>query len=89
MLHNFILSIDLYVQKRYKRPLRTIKEGPVTEKTGFPCVKSLSLFLPLPPSLFQAEFPSGARRLCPGFKDPHKREPKAGHPPLFKWAPVA
>ena len=26
---------------------------------------------------------------CPGFKDPREREPKAGHPPLFRRAPVA
>ena len=32
-------------------------------KLGLPRVNSLSLFLPLPPSLFQAEFPSGVWRL--------------------------
>ena len=48
----------MYNQK-YKRLFWTIKDGPVTGKTGFPHVKSLSLFLPLPPSPFQAELPSG------------------------------
>ena len=32
-------------------------------KLGLPRVNSLSLFLPLPPSLFQAEFPSGVWKL--------------------------
>ena len=35
--------ISMYNQK-YKRPFRTIEDGPVTGKTGFPRVKSLSLF---------------------------------------------
>ena len=59
-------------KKRYKKPLRTIKDGPVSQ-TSFsnwflgnlaPPVSNLSLFLPLPPSSFQAEFPSGVWRLA-------------------------
>ena len=54
--------ISVYNQK-YKEPFWTIKVGPVTGKTGFPLIDSLSLFLPHPASPFQAEFPSGAWRL--------------------------
>ena len=69
-LHNFILSIDLYVQKRYKKPLQTIKDGPVSQTSfsnwflgNLAPLMSNSLCLPPPPSPFQAEFPSGAWRL--------------------------
>ena len=62
-------------------------------KLGLPHVKSLSLFLPLPPSLSQVDplehRGSLCSLFCPGFSDPREREPKAGHPPLFKRAPVA
>ena len=30
MLYYFILSIDLYVHKRYKRPFWILEDGPVT-----------------------------------------------------------
>ena len=53
-LHNFILSFDLYVQKRYKRPFWTIEEGPVT---GLVSPMSSLLYI-------QAEFPSGVGRLA-------------------------
>ena len=53
----------MYNQK-YKKLSWTIKNGPVSGKTGFPHVNFLSLFLPLPPSPFQAEFPSGPWRLA-------------------------
>ena len=41
--------------------------------------------------LFQAEFPSGAQRLSVSTYLPWllRPVPKVGHPPLFKWAPVA
>ena len=83
MLHNFILSIDVYVQKRYKKPFWTIGDGPVA---GLVSPVSLLYFL--------AEFPSGAWRLAmytylPWLLDPREREPKVGHPLLFKRTPVA
>ena len=53
MLHNFILSIDLYVQKKVKRPFWTIEEGQVT---GLVSPVSLLYFL--------AEFPYRAWRLA-------------------------
>ena len=63
--------ISMYNQK-YKRLSRTIKDVPVSQ-TSFsnwfignltpPCRIPLSPFLPLPPSPFQAEFPSGAWKL--------------------------
>ena len=63
--------ISMYNQK-YKKLSWTIKDGPVSQisfsnwflrNLAPPHVNSLSLFLPLPPSPFQAEFPSGAWRL--------------------------
>ena len=51
MLHNFILSIDLYVQKK---AFTTIEEGPVT---GLVSPVSSLLY-------FQAEFLSGAWRFA-------------------------
>ena len=43
MLNNCVFSIDLYVQQKYKELFRVINFGPVTGKTGFPLVDSLSL----------------------------------------------
>ena len=54
MLHNFILSIDLYVQKKVKRPFWTIEEGQVTGLVS-PVSSCLTPFL--------AEFPSEVWRL--------------------------
>ena len=62
MLHNFVLSIDLYVKSRVYKAFPD-NRGWARHWTGFSLV-SLSLFLPLPPSPFQAEFPSGAGRLA-------------------------
>ena len=54
-LHNFVLSIDLYVKSRvYKAFLDN--RGGASRWTGFPHVSSLLCFL--------AEFPSGAWRLA-------------------------
>ena len=62
--------ISMYNQK-YKKLSQTIKDGPVFQ-TSFsnwflgnlaPPMSTLSLFLPLPPFPFQAEFPSGEQRL--------------------------
>ena len=83
MLHNFILSIDLYVQKKVKRPFWTIEEGQVT---GLVSPVSLLYFL--------AEFPYRAWRLAmstylPRLLRSTEGEPKVGHPPLFKRTPVA
>ena len=56
----------------------------------------LERLIPLCHSFFPllAEFPSGVWMLAMStylswLLRPSKREPKAGHPLLFKWAPVA
>ena len=55
MLHNFVLSIDLYVKSKvYKAFLDN--RGWASHWTGFPHVSSLLYFL--------AEFPSRTRRLA-------------------------
>ena len=54
MLYNFILSIDLYIQKNVYKAFTTIEEGPVT---GLVSPVSSLLYL-------QAEFPSGVGRLA-------------------------
>ena len=86
------LCIFRYVKLRvYKHLLKIKLWGICTSMTSL--ISILSLFLPLPPSRFQAD-PLKDRGsmhslFCPGFQDKRKREPKAGQPPLFKWAPVA
>ena len=60
----------MYNQK-YKRPFQTIKDGPVTGKTGFLHVKSFSLSLSLP-LLFRLNSHLGhggslSLITCPGF----------------------
>ena len=81
MLHNFVLSIDLYVQKKkkkYKKPFQTIKDGPVSQ-TSFsnwflgnlapPVSLSFSLSLPLLFRLNSHLERGGSPSLltCPGF----------------------
>ena len=78
--------ISMYNLK-YKNFPEKLRDGSITGKTGFPRV-FFSFFH------FQANSHLEHRgSLCilvsPSFQDPHEREPKARHPPLFKWAPVA
>ena len=86
------LCIFHYVKLRVYKHLLKIKLWGFCTSLASP-VSTLSLFLPLPPSLFQAD-PLEHRGslcllICWGFWDPHKREPNVGHPPLFKQSPVA
>ena len=86
------LCISHYVKLRVYNHLLKIKLwGFCTSVASLMSI--ISLFLPLPPSLFQADplehrgsLPS---LFCPGFWDPREREPKAGHPLLLKRVPVA
>ena len=59
--------------------------GAVIRKTGFPRVFfSYSIFW-----LNLGRGGSPCLLTCPGFYDLYEREPKAGHPLIFKWAQVA
>ena len=73
--------------KRYISKPENKETRPVPGKTGFPhVVFSHSLLFWLNSHLEHGGSP--CILTCPGFQDPREREPKAGHPLLFKWAPV-
>ena len=80
------IPLFLYVQLGVYKLLLKIKLWVWHQCLAPPCCSFLS-FQALDSHLKHRGSPS--LLICPGFQDPCKREPKVGHPPLFKWAPVA